>query len=118
MPSVKDNSLAFETVHPIDKIISDFGGNTLSHSLAVGGFGFGTDTVTIANPTGKKAFITLTWSIDGVNFYPSKYIIYVSDTPQAAVGACVDASNITFFFSNFTGSTQTFTVNYVLTLIE
>lgn len=108
-----------------DKVLSDFDGNATEHSVAAATLSGGiylpkTDTLTIANPAGKKCLISMIYSYDGVNFYPQKYRLYNPGNPipsgriGAAVGAAVDADNITFYFTHYIGSTVNFSMFWVL----
>lgn len=79
-----------------------------------------TDTLVIANPAGKKALISMAFSIDTINYYPQKYRLYQPGNPiptgriGATVGAAVSDDYITFYFTHYYGSTVDFTMKWVL----
>lgn len=99
------NNVAFASAYPIDKIAYE---GTATESVANGV----TTTKTYSNPYGKKAFVTLSWSVDNSNFYPAQ--AYTSPAaPYTANGWC-DASNVYVYLENFSGSTVTFYIKYVL----
>lgn len=112
--------------YTLDRILSDFEGNTTTHSVGAAtpidpNFYFPkTDTLVIPNPVGKKAYATMVWSIDGVNFYPQKYRLYNPGNPVpagllgATVGMAVDADFITFYFTHYYGTTVNFTMFWTL----
>lgn len=122
--ALKDH-IAFMSKYPMDKILYEQ--NTpITHSVSAavdGGGGFympKTDIKTIANPIGKKAFITMKWSIDGVNYYPAKPILYNPGNPipagkvGATVGCSISATEIKFYFTHYIPSTVNFSMKYVL----
>lgn len=127
MPNV--DALSFSTDLPIDKIVSDFDGNTTTHTMGAATLGGGgyylpkTDTLTIANPYGEKCYFTMMWSIDGVNYYPNKYKTPnpSASTPTGIIGACagmtVSDSTITFYFTHYQGTSVTFTLFWTLDTI-
>lgn len=116
--------------YTLDRILSDFGGNTTTHSVGAAtaidpNFYFPkTDVLIIPNPTGKKALPTMVWSIDGVNFYPMRYKVYNPGNPVpagqvgAGVGMAVDSDNITFYFTHYYGVTVDFTMFWTLDEID
>lgn len=123
------DDLAEHSDYTLDRILSDFNGNTTTHSVGAatlsGGFYLPkTDIKTIPNPIRKKAFPTMMFSIDGVNFYPQKYRTYNPGTPipdgqlGAGVGMAVDATNIYFYFTHYIGSTVNFTMFWTLDEID
>lgn len=125
-----DDLLAFVTSGSLDKVVGSFDLLTATHSVAAttssGGFPLPkTDTYIISNPYGKKAQITMIWSIDGVNFYPQKPFIYTPGPAPfppgesgATMGAMVDNNNIYFYSVHYiVAGTVNFTMHYVLDLI-
>lgn len=117
--------LALLTNGSADKVIGSFDINTTSHSVAAatlsGGFYLPkTDTLQIANPAGRKALISMAFSIDGVNYYPQKYQLYQPGNPVpsgrigATVGAAVSDDYITFYFTHYYGVQVDFTMKWVL----
>lgn len=122
--------LSFVTSGSLDKVVGSF--DILSHSVTVpaasssGGFPIPqSDTNTIANPYGKKAQITMIWSIDGVNYYPQKPWIYTpgpapfpSGLIGATMGAMVDDNTIYFYSVHYiTANPVNFTMYYVLDMV-
>ena len=103
------NQVAFATIWNIDKVAYE---GTAQYSKTTGSTG----SQSITNPLGYKCFITLAWSIDNVNFYPA--LAYTQASAPATVNACVSDSTITFYLDNFSGSTQTFYIKYVLDTID
>lgn len=126
MPSLSDiDLLALLTNGSADKVIGSFDINTTTHTVAAATLSGGiylpkTDTLQIANPAGRKALISMAYSIDGVNFYPQKYRLYQPGNPipsgrvGAVVGATSDNNYITFYFTHYIGSSVNFTMKWVL----
>lgn len=117
--------LALLTNGSADRVIGSFDILTQTHSVGAatlsGGFYLPkTDTLQIANPAGKKALISMVYSIDGVNYYPQRYRLYQPGNPPpsgrliAVAGAAVDEDFITFYFTHYSGSTVNYTMKYVL----
>lgn len=122
--------LAFVTSGSLDKVVGSFdllsASRTVAATTSSGGFPIPkSDTYTISNPYGKKAQITMIWSIDGVNFYPQKPFIYtpgpapfVDGGPGATMGAMVDDDYIYFYSVHYiVAGPVNFTMYYVLDLI-
>jgi hypothetical protein len=118
----------FSSEFPIDKIISDFDGNVTTHSVPAATFSGGfylpkTDSIQIINPTGKKALMTMIYTYDNVNYYPSKARLYQPGNPVpagrigAVVGEAVNADYIWFYFTHYFGSQVDFTMFWVLDTI-
>lgn len=103
------NKVKYNTVFPSDKIIYE---GTFNQSIAGGGT---QSTYTVANPYGKKCFITLSWSIDNVNFYPAQ--AYTDGTAPYTANGWVDASNVYIYLENFSAGTVTIYVKYILDTI-
>lgn len=130
MPSLSDiDLLAFISQGSIDKVVGSFDLLTATRGVAAatlsGGFYLPqSDTYTIPNPYGRKAFITMIWSIDGYNFYPQKPWLYDPGNPVptgrvgATMGAMVDDVNIYFYSVHYLGVPVNFTMYYVLDFIE
>lgn len=99
------NKVRFCTLFPADKIAVE---DTISYSVpdATG------VTKTIPNPTGKKGFITISWSVDGTNFYPAQ--AYINASNPYVVNGYVTTSEIAFILQNFSGATATFILNYAV----
>lgn len=121
--AVKD-LIAFFSKYPGDKILHEQL-TPVTHSVGAATFDSGfylpkTDIHTIPNPVGKKCLITMKWSIDGVNYYPMKPILYNPGNPVpagkigATVGCSLTASEIKFYFTHYLGSTVNFSMIYVL----
>lgn len=117
--------LALLTNGSADKVVGSFDILTTTHSVAAatlsGGFYLPkTDSLTVANPAGKKCLITMAYSIDGINYYPQRYRLYQPGNPPiagrlaAVAGASVDDDYITFFFTHYVGAQVNFTMKYVL----
>lgn len=117
--------LALITNGSADRVISGFDINTTTRSVSAATLSGGiyipkTDTYVIANPAGKKALISMVYSIDGINFYPQKYRLYQPGNPVpsgrigATVGASVDQEYITFYFTHYYGVQVNFTMKWVL----
>lgn len=111
--------------YTLDRILSDFNGNTTTRSVAAATLSGGiylpkTDIYTIPNPIGKKALPTMIFSIDGVNFYPQRYRVYNPGNPipagqlGAGVGMAVDAQYIYFYFTHYIGAQVDFTMKWTL----
>ena len=123
------NDQSANSDYTLDRILSDFNGNTTTHSVGAatlsGGFYLPkTDVKIIPNPILKKALPTMVFSIDGVNFYPQKYRTYNPGNPipdgqlGAGVGMAVDADNIYFYFTHYIGATVDFTMFWTLDEID
>lgn len=115
--------------YTLDRILSDFNGNSTTHSVAAATLSGGiylpkTDVKIITNPIGKKALPNMIFSIDGVNFYPQRYRTYNPGNPiragqlGAGVGMAVDALNIYFYFTHYIGSQVDFTMKWTLDEID
>ena len=92
-----------------DKVVHE---DSTSYSVGTGA----TSTQSIDNPYGAKCFITLEWSVDNLNFYPSQAVVDPSN-PYTTNG-WVDSSSVYFYMENYSGSTQTFYIRYALDTIE
>lgn len=120
--------LAFHSLFPVDKVLFEqLTPITWGVGPAVDGGGFyfpKPDVYQITNPIGKKAFITMMWSIDGINYYPNKPILYQPGNPipagevGATVGCSIDDDYITFYSTHYIGAGVTYHVKYVLDSIE
>lgn len=100
------DKVRFTSLFPTDKIVHE---GTYTRSVAGGGTQV-TDSIT--NPYGKKAFITLAWSVDGTNYYPAQ--AYTAITAPYTVNAWVDASTIYIYMENYSAGTVTFYIKYAL----
>lgn len=122
--------LAFVTSGSFDKVVGSFdllsASRTVAAASSSGGFPLAkSDEYVIPNPYGKKAQITMIWSIDGVNFYPQKPWIYTPGPAPfptgevgATMGAMVDDTNIYFYSVHYiVAAPVNFTMYYVLDLI-
>lgn len=126
MPSLSDiDLLSLLTNGSADKVIGSFDILTQTHSVAAATLSGGiylpkTDTLQITNPAGKKALITMAYSIDGINFYPQKYRLYQPGNPVpsgqigAVAGAAVDEQYITFYFTHYYGVQVDYIMKFVL----
>lgn len=106
--AVDINKLAFFSNYAIDKIVVS---DSVSETIAA-------TTATIKqypNTYGKKAFITIAWSVDNTNFYPPQ--AYTDLTLLYTVNGWCDANYVYIYYENNTGGNVTFTVNYVLDTI-
>ena len=120
--------LAFHSLFPVDKVLFEQL-TPITWGVGPATYDFGIylpkpDVYQISNPIGKKALITMVWSIDGVNYYPCKPILYNPGNPipagevGATVGCSIDANYITFYSTHYLGSSVTYYVKYVLDSIE
>mgnify|MGYP000930807036 CR=1 FL=1 len=99
------SKVKFTSIFPSDKIAVD---STISYSVATS-----TEiTPTVPNPTGKKGFLTISWTVDGTNYYPAQ--AYTAATNPYAINGWVSTTDIGFIIQNFSGSTKTFTLRYVV----
>lgn len=126
MPSLSDiDLLALLTNGSADRVVGSFDILTQTHSVSAatlsGGFYLPkTDVLEIANPAGKRALISMAYSIDGVNYYPQKYRLYQPGNPVptgalgAVAGAGVTPDVIRFYFTHYYGVQVDFTMKYVL----
>lgn len=126
MPSLSEiDLLELLANNSVDKIISDFDGNTTTHSVSAATLSGGvylpqTSELIIANPTGKKAFPTMVWSIDDSNYYPARPKLFQPGNPipegrlGATVGMMVNAQQIKFYFVHYYGVTVNFKMFWVL----
>lgn len=122
-PQALKDLLSFHAQFPIDKVLFEQVETPLTHVVgaAVDGGGFympKTDILQIPNPAGKKCFMSLVWSLDGVNYYNAKQFLYnPTSNPskqKATVGWALNADYIWFYFTHYIGSSQTFRIKYVL----
>lgn len=97
----------FISTHQVDKValystMEDGLGYTARGTLAVGTpadpvFG-GVYWASVANPYGRKCLMTLSWSVDGVNFYPQNVPLFYYNATHLAYywqalgfGGCSDS---------------------------
>ncbi len=106
MPS---NLAYFTGKYKTDKVVYE--SPVLEYSVGGGA----TNTATIANPYGKKAFITLAFSTNGSDYYPAQ--AYVTMTNTYTANGWVDANNVYIYCENNSGGTINFYVKYVLDAI-
>lgn len=130
MPSLSDIDLiSFLSANGFDKIIGSFDVLTETRSVAAATLSGGiylpqSDTYTIPNPAGRKALITMAWSMDGLNYYPQKPWIYNPGNPVpsglngATMGAMVDEDYIYFKSVHYLGVQVNYTMKYVLSFID
>lgn len=126
MPSLSDiDLLELLTNNSVDKVISAFGGNTTTRSVAAATLSGGqylpkTDTYSIPNPYGKRGFPTMIWSIDGSNFYPARPKLFQPGNPVpegrlgATAGIMVSEHTIDFYSVHYYGVQVDFTFFWVL----
>lgn len=111
--------MSFMSLYPIDKVLFEQVETPLTHSVGAYGGSFPkTDILTIPNPAGKKCFMSMVWSIDGVNYYNAKQFLYnPSSNPskqKATVGWALDDDYIYFYFTHYITATVNFSIKYVL----
>lgn len=100
------NKTKYISLFPTDKIATE---GTINYDVA-DSTGV---TNTIPNPTGKKGFLTLSWSVDGTNYYPAQS--YINSSNPYAVNGYVTDSQIAFILQNFSGTgTKTFYLRYTV----
>lgn len=120
---------AADSDYTLDRILSDFNGNTTTHSVGPATLSGGiylpkTDRLVIPNPIGKKAYPTMMFSIDGKNFYPQRYRVYNPGNPVpsgilgAGAGMAVTKESLIFMFTHYYGNTVDFTMFWTLDEIE
>lgn len=108
----------FETINDVDKIAYSAAGsltaNAASPPLS------NVTTATIANPYGKKCLMTLSWSLDNVNFYPTNVPIFYYNASQQGYlwqalgfGGCSDSLIYLSCTSQY-GSAQTVYVQFAV----
>ncbi len=125
--TVDVSKLQFYSNYPIDKIVYQ-NPSPVTYSVpgpaTPGGGNDRTTIFTITNPYGKKAYTTLSYSLDGSNFYDqSVQLSYFNSglTQQLLrMGVTMACSNTTIsfiFLSNYT-ATQNVTINYTLDTIS
>jgi hypothetical protein len=104
------DDLSITSDNNTDKIVyeSDISSRTIATSTST--------TRTHDNPYGKACFVTLAWSVDNTNFYPSQAILSASN-PYTA-NAWADASTVYVYLENFSGGNATFYYKYVLDTVE
>lgn len=123
---VDASKLNLFTPAALDKIpVSDTYQHTLDAATDIGGGFYSpkTEEVTIKNPYGQKAFLTLAWSIDNVNFYPQKPTYYNPGVAPyeevgASVGGAVDDNFIYFYLTHYLGASTTFYIRWALDTIS
>jgi len=124
-PQAVRNLMSFMSQFPIDKVLYEQVETPISHTVAAATFSDGiylpkTDILTIVNPVGKKCFINMVWSIDGVNYYIQKPILYNPGNPVpvgkvgATVGCSISDTEIKFYFTHYLGVSVNFRIKYVL----
>lgn len=100
------NKAKYVSLFPSDKIAIEGTINyTVADSTGV--------TNSIPNPTGKKGFLTLSWSVDGTNYYPAQAFINANN--PYAVNGYITTANISFILQNFSGTgSKTFSLRYAV----
>lgn len=108
------DKLNYISSNVIDKIVIEDAVTTpLEYIVAGGGT---TTTQTVTNTYGTAGFVTLSWSIDGVNYYPAQ--AYTDATaPYTANGWC-DAASIYIYMENYSGAGVTFRIKFTLDTVN
>lgn len=117
--AIQYEKLQFISTKRIDKIVGSWGPITSTKVVAANS----DDSLTVANPYGKRALPTMKWSIDGANFYPPRVKFPItagvgSTAVGATAGVIVGETSIVFYFTNTNGSPVTFTVIWTLDFID
>lgn len=108
------NNLNYTAAYAIDKVVYDDPVETpLVYNVAGGGTQV---TETIPNPYEQVCFITLSWSVDGINYYPAQ--AYTAATAPYTANGWVDATTVYIFMENFSGSAVDFSIKFALDTIE
>lgn len=108
-----------------DKIISGFDAHTTNHTVAAATLSGGlympkTDSLRIPNPSGKRGFLTMVFTFDGVNYYPQRPKIFQTGNPPlagrpiATAGGIVSDDWIDFYFVHYSGSPVNFQMLWVV----
>lgn len=95
----------------IDKVVAENIDTPLTYSVP----DLTTQNQTLTNPYGIKCFITMSFSVDGTNYYPAQSVL--TDLNPTTANAWVDATSIYLVMENFSGSTKTFYIKYALDTI-
>ena len=104
------DKVAFASIWPIDKVVYE------SPVLTYVQGSSSSSTRTVANPYGKKCFISLVWSLNQVNWYPAQS--FTTLTSVQTVNGWVDDTSVYIHTRNGAGSSVTFDVKFVLDTIE
>lgn len=106
--SLASNDIAIASDYVSDKIVYE--SDVLTYSVGA----TTATTKTVTNPYGIKAFITLTWSVDGTNYYPMQSTISSNYVTQYTANGSCSASTVYIYLENNTAGTLTFYVKFVL----
>lgn len=88
------SKLNFVSNYPVDKVVAENKALPLIYTAAA----HAEVTNSIPNPYGKKCFITMSWSLDGVIYYPAMARTGTKAVPN--VNAWTDAANLYFYIGN------------------
>lgn len=111
--ALQPNNLNYTSALVIDKVVYDDTVTApLSYTVAGGGT---TTTQTVTNPYGKVCFITLSWSVDGTNYYPAQ--AYTTSNALYTANGWVDATSVYIYMENYAVGSVTFSIKYALDTI-
>lgn len=106
------SKLNFVSNYPVDKVVAENKALPLIYTVAA----YTEVTNSIPNPYGKKCFTTMSWSLDGSNYYPAQAKLSNAFMPSA--NAWADATNVYFYLDNSGMATSsTFYIIYALDTI-
>ena len=126
MATLNTLDIQFASEYPIDKIaayssLSDVYPASVPANISYSITGSGTSSPSytlksIANPYGKRCLPSLTWSLDGTNWYDQDDVLIDTSTlfikMQVSCG-CSDSTIYFFFVSSFAG-TQTVNIQFAV----
>lgn len=108
------DKLNYISSNVIDKIVME---DTITTPLEYVVSGGGTTTTqTVTNTYGIAGFVTLSWSVDGINYYPAQAYTVASNV-FTANGWC-DATSIFIYMENFTAGSLTFRIKFTLDTVS
>jgi len=130
MTAVDPTKVQFSSTYIVDKIAmystkEDGQGYTSNGNItipAASGLPFAdVDYITIANPYGRKCLITLSWSLDGINYYPQNVPIFYFNVAHnsyywraLSFGGCSDSTLVLGITTQYDVGPQTIYLQFAL----
>lgn len=108
------SKLNYTSQYPIDKVVVD---DQVATPLTYTGIPDLTQTTqTVPNTFGQKCFVTLSWSVNGTDYYPAQ--AYTAANAPYTANGWTDSALVYIFLENFSGGTVDFWIKFTLDTIE